>query len=73
MADFCFDGYGAITITVNDSSVTVAQADHGELLALILDGCCPICLSEIPQDSKLCCSCLSDIFQYHRNHHACIR
>lgn len=73
MTELWFDAHDALVITADGSSVTVPEDDLAELMAIIADGHCAICLSEIPQDSKLCCSCLSVIFKYHKNHHACIR
>lgn len=46
--------------------------EQTEVLKFITDGCCAVCLSEIPQESTLCCTCLNDVFRYHEAHHLCI-
>lgn len=73
MIELDSDRDGNLLVEETGKASVKLHADEQEMvLQYITDGFCAVCLAEIPQESKLCCSCLNDVFRYHEAHHLCI-
>ena len=69
---FAADAEGNVIVESDNDSIKLDVDAQSEVVRLILDGYCAICMSSIPQESGLCCFCLNDVFRYHQAQHLCI-
>ena len=69
---FDADAEGNVIVESDNNKIKLDVEAQSEVVKFILDGYCAICMSSIPQESSLCCSCLNDVFRYHQAQHLCI-